>query len=332
MLVLEEIQTTSLDAIGSSQITSKHPLPKHVGMEKKTSKIVVSLGLAISLLYFFLLYLPNLTPSGVEISHLVKVAPSSGRYKRTILVGDIHGSLKPLQKLMEKVHYNSEDDKVIMLGDFISKGDHSIEVIEYAIENRMGCILGNHELNILKRYLQLHGLKNFQIANNTESDAYMEEYSFSRNYRNDDEMSIARKLEPHHIDYIVKCPIVQLLGPVPLKKKTTASGVAVHAGLLWNKDVYDQDPDDLTTVRSLLPPEYVIPTDDSSTPQSVSWSKMWKEHQGELPVKVFYGHDAKRGLNVKKFSVGLDSSCVYGGQLSCAVLEDGAQSIIQVDC
>lgn len=46
------------------------------------------------------------------------------------------------------------------------------------------------------------------------------------------------------------------------------------------------------------------------------------------PERVFYGHDAVRGVQIHPWSVGLDSGCVYGKVLSGWVLETG--ELVQV--
>ncbi|GAB7339777.1 hypothetical protein MBLNU457_6332t1 [Dothideomycetes sp. NU457] len=53
----------------------------------------------------------------------------------------------------------------------------------------------------------------------------------------------------------------------------------------------------------------------------------------QRPSTIVYGHDSKRGLNLKRWSKGLDSSCVKGGQLTALVLDAwGRQDLVQVDC
>ncbi|KAK6008551.1 hypothetical protein QM012_000454 [Aureobasidium pullulans] len=51
------------------------------------------------------------------------------------------------------------------------------------------------------------------------------------------------------------------------------------------------------------------------------------------PSVVIYGHDSPRGLNLKRWSKGLDSGCVNGDKLSAMVLNAWGQAeIISVDC
>ncbi len=52
-------------------------------------------------------------------------------------------------------------------------------------------------------------------------------------------------------------------------------------------------------------------------------------HRWVGPDRVFYGHDAVRGLQVHPRSVGLDSGCVYGNPLSGWIEEEGR--LVQVE-
>lgn len=264
--------------------------------------------------------------------------------KRIVMIGDIHGCLNPLKKLLKLIDYNKKNDHVIMLGDFIDKGDESIPVIDFAIENELDCILGNHELEILKRYSQFHAVEPPNFGNNKTID-------IDESYDLDQMMKIAKKLTIDHIKYVSKCSPIQPIGPVShhFKKKTglqPLNGVAVHGGIVWNKPLSEQDPEDVTTIRNLLPPNWDIPTDDRKEKvggvKSKAWTKIWNLKQKEyidshkkskkltLGSKVFYGHDAKRGVQTLQFSQGLDSGCVYGKRLSGVVLWSEVNSLNEI--
>ncbi|KAK1975263.1 Metallo-dependent phosphatase-like protein [Colletotrichum cereale] len=76
--------------------------------------------------------------------------------------------------------------------------------------------------------------------------------------------------------------------------------------------------------------EVAIPTDRRDG--ASSWPKAWDAHQRALPeasprTAVAYGHDSKRGLNIGRFTFGLDSGCVNGGDLSALVIEATADGV-----
>lgn len=68
--------------------------------------------------------------------------------KRTIVIGDIHGALKALVQLMEKVAPQPED-RLVFLGDYVDGWSQSAEVIRYlmALDRKHTCIFikGNHD-------------------------------------------------------------------------------------------------------------------------------------------------------------------------------------------
>lgn len=72
--------------------------------------------------------------------------------KRTIAIGDLHGCVETLKNLLEDVNYNKKTDKLIFLGDYIDRGNHIKETVDYVmtLQNEVGkdkciCLLGNHE-------------------------------------------------------------------------------------------------------------------------------------------------------------------------------------------
>ena len=74
------------------------------------------------------------------------------------------------------------------------------------------------------------------------------------------------------------------------------------------------------------------------------WVEVWNEVEGAKPqgetLSLIYGHDSKRGINIRDYSFGLDSKCVDGGKqgkLTAMVLEpEGIDSLkhylVDVDC
>jgi len=72
----------------------------------------------------------------------------------------------------------------------------------------------------------------------------------------------------------------------------------------------------------------------------VNLVKVWNKYQKSLPKKqrqtVIFGHDSKRGLQVGKYSIGIDTSCLKGGKLTAAIIEGGHSDhkhrLVHVNC
>ena len=82
----------------------------------------------------------------LEVKHINKII--EGKY-RCIAISDIHGHLDLLKRLLEKVNY-CNDDYLIIVGDFVEKGNQTIETVEYLMElqkqnNKVFVLLGNCE-------------------------------------------------------------------------------------------------------------------------------------------------------------------------------------------
>lgn len=69
--------------------------------------------------------------------------------KRTLVIGDIHGGLKALQQLMERVSLQ-KNDRLIFLGDYVDGWSESSQVIDLLLQldTRYDCIFikGNHDI------------------------------------------------------------------------------------------------------------------------------------------------------------------------------------------
>jgi serine/threonine protein phosphatase 1 len=65
------------------------------------------------------------------------------------VIGDVHGMIHTLEKLINKLPKNS---KIIFVGDLVDRGKYSKEVIEFVISNNYTSILGNHEYAMYKYF------------------------------------------------------------------------------------------------------------------------------------------------------------------------------------
>jgi serine/threonine protein phosphatase 1 len=70
---------------------------------------------------------------------------------RTFAIGDIHGETQHLFRLMSCLPKLDEHDTLVFLGDYLDRGPHSREVVEYLMnlprqtKAKVVCLRGNHE-------------------------------------------------------------------------------------------------------------------------------------------------------------------------------------------
>lgn len=77
--------------------------------------------------------------------------------KRIFAIGDIHGCFDSLKELVENKIQLQKRDKLILLGDYIDRGDKGKEVVDYIIElQKKGFdiipLMGNHETLLLDAF------------------------------------------------------------------------------------------------------------------------------------------------------------------------------------
>jgi len=71
--------------------------------------------------------------------------------RRTFAIGDIHGEIDKLILLMQRMPRLTSDDTLVFLGDYLDRGPHSKELLEYIMalpsmtKAKVVCLRGNHE-------------------------------------------------------------------------------------------------------------------------------------------------------------------------------------------
>ena len=88
--------------------------------------------------------------------------------------------------------------------------------------------------------------------------------------------------------------------------------IAIHGGLEPGVALSDQDPRIATRIRT-----WDGKGEDLNDESNPAWYELYK---GEK--LILFGHWAARGLVVKENVIGLDTGCVWGGELSCLILPE----------
>lgn len=235
--------------------------------------------------------------------------------RRTMIIGDVHGSLVGLNGFLKQVNFDAKQDEVILAGDLVAKGPQSLEVIDKARQIQARCVRGNHDDKVLRWKAFLDSKKKGIPSDLVE---------------NSEHHKIAKKMTKEQYQYLVSCPLI-LTVPKELSVKKIPIHV-VHAGIDPSDNMSKQLPWVLVNVRNILKDG----TPSRKKKKGEGWAQLFNDFhskrvkQGEPDFLMVYGHDAGRSLNVKQWSIGLDTGCVYGRKLSAYVVETG--QVYSVKC
>ncbi|KAK3830279.1 MAG: Metallo-dependent phosphatase-like protein [Linnemannia gamsii] len=242
--------------------------------------------------------------------------------RRTYVVGDVHGSLAGLNNFLKEVKFDASQDEVIFAGDLVAKGPESLKVIDKAIELKARCVRGNHDDKVIRWKYYLDSLTQRQKTALDLDSLMRPKRSIPGDLvENSEHHEIAKKMTKAQFKYLASCPLVLTI-PKELSARKIPIHV-VHAGIDPSNIVTKQQSWVLVNVRNILKDG----TPSRKKKKGESWSQLFNEFhskrvkQGEPDFLMIYGHDAGRSLNKQKWSVGLDTGCVYGRKLSSYVVE-----------
>ena len=118
--------------------------------------------------------------------------------KRILCVSDIHGGYVLLDRCLKRVNYDPEKDYLILLGDVINRGEHSLDSINYIIElckkKNVYMIKGNHEedfynrndlqYDMIKTYVTKKTSLLYDLLKDIDSSNMSEDEIFNYAYKN----------------------------------------------------------------------------------------------------------------------------------------------------
>lgn len=210
-------------------------------------------------------------------------------------------------------------------------GPHSPGVVDYASHLGASCVRGNHEDKVLLSLAEMSSLSDPALPGPDESVKRASDDLLEESYSHGDYKlrKLARSFKKSQIAWLKTCPVILHVGQIGSLNDV----VVVHAGLVPDIPLEDQDPFQVMNMRTVDLKTRVPSEGRGGSP----WEKLWNHVQKRKPeherMTVIYGHDRKRGMNIQKHSMGLDSGCVSGGHLTAMVIEEGGtHTFVQVKC
>ncbi len=124
---------------------------------------------------------------------------------RTLVIGDIHGGLRGLEQVLERVK-PSEKDKFIFLGDYVDGWSENAETISFLISfaEKHTCIFlrGNHD-ELLYNYLK--GKEMAPMWLNHGGKSSIKSYEKLSEIETDEHIRFLESLENFHVDTQNRC-------------------------------------------------------------------------------------------------------------------------------
>mmetsp|Transcript_39158 Transcript_39158/g.79050 ORF Transcript_39158/g.79050 Transcript_39158/m.79050 type:complete len:286 (+) Transcript_39158:65-922(+) len=208
--------------------------------------------------------------------------------QRLLIVGDIHGCLDELQRLLAQEAFSQDRDTLVLVGDLVNKGPNSGGVLRRARELGALCVRGNHDDELLEAWYRTgryaKGLERYKHDTLTQVTA-------------------------SDIDWVREWPLSISFPWLQL--------VVVHAGAVPGVPMEQQEFRNLLFMRTLSKnSDGSWQAMEQDAAGSSPWAGQW---QG--PPHVVFGHDAKRRLQQAPWATGLDTACCYGDRLTGLILD-----------
>jgi len=200
---------------------------------------------------------------------------------RIFAIGDIHGCLDKLQRLVRNMAADPVNDTLVFIGDYIDRAGGGRDVVDYVLElkkkyRKVICLCGNHE-SMLLRYLE--GLdEDMYLANG--GPMTLNAYGISRL---DAPRERKVKIPADHLRFFESL----------LPYYETDQYIFVHAGLLPGIPLVEQDFHNLLWVRQ----EFI-------------------DSDYDFGKRVVFGHTHFNAPLITANKIGIDTGAVYGGRLT----------------
>jgi serine/threonine protein phosphatase 1 len=204
--------------------------------------------------------------------------------KKIFAIGDIHGCYDRLKVLMDKIPIDCSRDALVFIGDYIDRGPHSVEVVDYLIQlkNRFPEVIllkGNHE-DMLDKFI--NGVDRFTYLLNGGQQTL-------DSYLTKPVQSEFSPIPPDHMEFFKSLRLFY----------ETEEFIFVHAGLRPRVPLESQNTEDLLWIR------------DKFVSSKYDFGK-----------RVIFGHTPLKKPLVEPNKIGIDTGAVYGNALTCIQLPD----------
>ena len=259
-------------------------------------------------------------------------------------IGDIQGCLDPFRRLLDRISFDPQADRLWLAGDLVNRGPESLALLRFVrgLGDAVRMVLGNHDLFLLaaaegiatirpkdtihdvleaKDRGELIAWLRRQPLHYREGSFLMIHAGLLPQWTIDESVSFAREVE------------VVLAGP---DYRTFLHSLFHRPAPRWDPSL--TGPERLASItRVLTRLRTCTPAGDlsgfSGPPEQAPagyfpWFRI--PNRKNADATVICGHWAALGLHIEPNLLAIDSGCVWGRQLTAISLKD--RQVFQVDC
>ncbi len=253
-------------------------------------------------------------------------------------IGDIQGCFLTLSRLLERIRFDPQHDRLWLVGDLVNRGPRSLEVLRlaYGLGERVTVVLGNHDLHLLGRAFGVRKQKRRDTLDDvlTAPDrAELVEWLRRRPllHREDGWLMVHAGLLPQwtvgFAEELARELEAALRGESPAR---TLEMLNQPGPSRWREGL---DPHDrlrvaaraFTRMRALDADGRDCKGFTGPPAEAPAGCRPWFDVAGRrsADVTIVCGHWAALGLHRTGSVIHLDSGCVWGGVLTAVRLDDG---------
>lgn len=246
-------------------------------------------------------------------------------------IGDVQGCWDPLRRLLDAVRYDPAKDQLWLAGDLVNRGEASADVLRFLMAEGATCVLGNHDVHLLKRAAGASKRKKLdtldEVLNAPDRAELLEWLRHRPLVHREGELAMV------HAGFLPGWDWATI-------ERRAADASAMLSGDDWRVSLRSlfKRPDvgatlDVLTRLRLVDDEGRAAFGFAGPPEQAPEGKRpWFAAPGRKTddLTVLFGHWAALGHRMGKNWIALDSACVWGGKLTAVRLEDRA--VFQVPC
>jgi bis(5'-nucleosyl)-tetraphosphatase (symmetrical) len=250
-------------------------------------------------------------------------------------IGDIQGCCDELRALLTRIGFSADRDRLWLVGDLVNRGPQSLEVLRYvrALGDNAIVVLGNHDLHLLAVACGCRPAR--------RSD------TLDELLRAPDRDVLLEWLATRPLAYFEAGDLLVHAGVVPQWTAETTLALAREVEFALRNDprnlfdhMYGDEPDHwspelastdrlrfainvLTRVRVCTNEGRINLRIKGKPPAPGSPWLPWFDVQNRRTsgARVVFGHWSALGLVLREDVIGLDSGCVWGGELTAVDLD-----------